>query len=80
LISTSSPPRRLVEELVVLADDGHAQVLLLHGGGRDADGVQQKPRRLIEARDVHARIHVAGKIVFRSQHRAFKRVHPFGHV
>ena len=45
-----------------------------------SDGTQQEPGRLVEARDVHLRVHVAGEVVLRSQHRALKGVDPFGHV
>ena len=47
--------------------------------GSNADGVQQEPSRLIEARDVHARVHVAGEIVLRSQYRALESVNPLSH-
>ena len=73
------PAAQLFQELIILADDGDAQIFLLHGGGRDANGAQQEPRGLIEPRDVHVRIHVGGEIVFGGQYGALERQNPFSH-
>ena len=73
------PAAQFFQELIVLADDGDAQIFLLHGRGRDADGAQQEPRGLIEARHVHVGIHVGGEIVFGGQYGALERQNPVSH-
>src|SRR3984893_9979069 len=67
---------QLRQELVILSDDGHAELFLLDTAGCQADGLNQEPGCLIETRHVHRRVHVGFSIVFRRQNRPLERLDP----